>query len=79
MILMIAQTRTLTYETSQELIVCLCAVTISVLKNFVVSRPIPMCNSNVCVVVNFLFQLTFTFSLLLGMVMYENEFKTKGK
>ena len=47
---MIAQKRTLTYETSQEFIVCPCAVTISVLQNFVVPRPltIPMGNSNVC-------------------------------
>ena len=29
------------------------------------------------VVVNFLFQLIFIFSFLLGMVMYANEFKTK--
>ena len=32
---------------------------------------------NIYVVVNFLFQLIFIFPLLLGMVMYANEFKTK--
>ena len=31
------------------------------------------------VVVNFLFQLIFTFPLFWGMVMYANEFKTKEK
>ena len=34
---------------------------------------------NVYVVVNFLSQLIFIFPLFLGMVMYANEFKTKGK
>ena len=32
-----------------------------------------------CVVVNFLFQVIFIFPLFWGMVMYANEFKTKGK
>ena len=36
--------------------------------------------SDVYVVVNFfLFQLIFIFPLLLGMIMYANEFETKGK
>ena len=34
---------------------------------------------DVCVVVNFLFQLIFIFPLFWGMVMYANEFKTKEK
>ena len=34
---------------------------------------------NVCVVVNFLFQLIFIFPLFWGVVMYANEFKTKEK
>ena len=35
--------------------------------------------TNICVVVNFLFQLIFIFPLFWGMVMYANEFKTKEK
>ena len=35
--------------------------------------------SDVYVVVNFLFQLIFIFPLFWGMVMYANEFKTKEK
>ena len=34
---------------------------------------------SVSVVVNFLFQLIFSFPLFWGMVMYANEFKTKEK
>ena len=34
---------------------------------------------NVNVVVNFLFQLIFMFPFFLGMVMFANELKTKGK
>ena len=43
------------------------------------SRPliIPMCNSNVCVVVQFYPWFNFYFPLFLGMVMYYNEFRTK--
>ena len=33
----------------------------------------------VCVAVNFFLQLNFIFPLFLGMVMYDNEFKTKEK
>ena len=36
-------------------------------------------HGNIYVVVNFLFQVIFIFPLFLGMVMYANEFKTKGK
>ena len=36
-------------------------------------------NYNIYVVVNFLFQLIFSFPLFWGMVMYANEFKTKEK
>ena len=36
-------------------------------------------SSVVDVVVNFLFQLIFSFPLFWGMVMYANEFKTKEK
>ena len=36
-------------------------------------------SSFVYVVVNFLFQVIFIFPLFFGMVMYANEFKTKGK
>ena len=38
-----------------------------------------MMNKDAYVVVNFLFQLIFIFPLFWGMIMYANEFKTKGK